>query len=185
MFKRSNLCKQGLALAYSITVVTSLNFIGEAFAKSEQEIKESATITDHRPYAKDAIDYYNAALELHQQGFINEAVAKYKAAIEADDRMEEAYMNLSVIYAALHKYNEALALFQRMVVVMPNRARGFDGLGSALYGLGRVDEAIPQWRRAIELDPKYTPTYAHLANALEKTGHKDEAKKVLESEPKD
>jgi tetratricopeptide (TPR) repeat protein len=184
MVKRSNLCKQGVALACLIAVVISLSLIDEAFAKSEQDIKETATITDHRPYAKDAITHYNSAIDLHEHGFLSQAVTEYKAAIEADNRMDEAYSNLGVIYTAQHSYDKALECFQKAFLLKPNRATTLNGLGSALYGLGRVDEAIAKWRRAIEIDPNFQSAYFNLAKALKETGHIDEAQRVLNAEPK-
>jgi hypothetical protein len=58
MFKPSNPCEQELPLAYLIAVAVSANCFGEAFARGEQDVKETATVTDHRPYAKDAIIFF-------------------------------------------------------------------------------------------------------------------------------
>jgi tetratricopeptide (TPR) repeat protein len=151
---------------------------------SPQDTKETATIKDHRPYAKDAVNHYNAGVEAHQHGFVSRAVTEYKAAIEADNRMEEAYSNLGVIYAAQHSYDKALECFQRALQLVPNRSTTLNGLGSILYGMGRVDEAIEKWRRVIEIDPNFKAAYYNLAKALKETGHGDEAQKVLDAEPK-
>jgi tetratricopeptide (TPR) repeat protein len=148
-----------------------------------QKSSDAATIKDHRPYAKEAVGHYNKGIELHEHGFLSQAVTEYKAAIESDNRMGEAYSNLGVIYGAQRKYDNALECFEKASVLMPKSAVSLNGSANVLYKMGRVEEAIKKWRRVIEIDPTFKYAYADLAKALKETGHSDEAQQVLDAEP--
>lgn len=50
-------------------------------------------------------------------------------------------------------YAKALALYQRVVKLMPDNARAYADMGIALYYLGRADEALTNLDRALSLDP--------------------------------
>jgi tetratricopeptide (TPR) repeat protein len=120
-----------------------------------------------KPYLAEAVKHYNRAVELHQSGYLNPAVAEYKAAIDADDRMEEAYSNLGLIYAAQRSYNKAIEAFQKALSLKPSRPTTLNGLGSVLYSKGKIDEAKEKWRQAIDVDPKFASAYFNLGNAYE------------------
>jgi tetratricopeptide (TPR) repeat protein len=185
MHKSPTTRKQFSLFALFIAVLAPLVPIGNSFAAGEQENKVGDAIKDLRPYSKEAVSHYNQALEAHQQGFLNHAISEYKAAIQADNRMEEAYDNLGVIYSAQHNYDEAIDCFQKALLVRPNSTVSLCGLGNAFYATGKIDQAIAKWRRVIEIDPNFKSAYHNLARALKETGHDEEAKKVLDSEPKD
>src|SRR5271155_5736421 len=51
-------------------------------------------------YSEAAIKHYNRGVELHGQGFLNQAIQEYRQALESDSRMEESWSNLGGIYAA-------------------------------------------------------------------------------------
>jgi tetratricopeptide (TPR) repeat protein len=137
---------------------------------SEQPAKTAAstpTKPDKKPYADEAIKHYNRGVELHQSGFLNQAISEYKLAIEADQRMEQAYSNLGVIYAAQHNYPKAKDAFLQAIALRPNRPTTLNGLGTVLYAQGHIDEAKVQWTRAISVDPNFSSAYYNIGNALE------------------
>jgi tetratricopeptide (TPR) repeat protein len=149
-----------------------------------KHLDNDSAIKDLRPYAKEAVRHYNAGIEAHQHGFFVEAIAEYKAAIEADNRMGEAYCNLGVIYGGQHKFDDALACFEKASELMPTSALTLNGLADVLSKMGRTEAAIIKWRRVIEIDPNFKSAYVALAKALKETGHSDEAQKVLDAAPK-
>jgi tetratricopeptide (TPR) repeat protein len=138
---------------------------------------QSPNLNEKKPYAKEAVEHYNRGIELHQSGFVPQAVSEYKAAIEADPRMEEAYSNLGVIYAAQHSYAKAKDAFTQALQLKPNRPTTLNGLGTVLYAQKKFDEAKDKWLQAVTIDPNFSSAYYNMGNAYESENKLEEAKK--------
>ncbi len=126
---------------------------------------------DTRPYAEEAFKRYNRGVELHQAGFLNQAIAEYKGAIEADGRMEEAWSNLGGIYAAQKSYPKAMEAFEKALQLKPDRPTTLNGYGTVLYARGKTAEAKEKWKQAVQIEPGFASAYYNMGNALE--GEKD------------
>ncbi|MBI2810337.1 MAG: tetratricopeptide repeat protein [Candidatus Melainabacteria bacterium] len=126
---------------------------------------------DTRPYAEEAFKHYNRGVELHQAGFLNQAIAEYKSAIEADGRMEEAWSNLGGIYAAQRSYPKAMEAFEKALQLKPDRPTTLNGYGTVLYARGKTSEAKEKWKQAVQIEPGFASAYYNMGNALE--GEKD------------
>ncbi|MBS1955648.1 MAG: tetratricopeptide repeat protein [Cyanobacteria bacterium SZAS-4] len=126
---------------------------------------------DTRPYAEEAFKRYNRGVELHQAGFLNQAIAEYKGAIEADARMEEAWSNLGGIYAAQRSYPKAMEAFEKALQLKPDRPTTLNGYGTVLYARGKTTEAKEKWKQAVQIEPGFASAYYNMGNALE--GEKD------------
>lgn len=131
----------------------------------------SASAADSRPYAEEAFKHYNRGVELHQAGFLNQAIAEYKIAIEADPRMEEAWSNLGGIYAAQRSYPKAMEAFEKALQLKPDRPTTLNGYGTVLYARGKTVEAKEKWKQAVQIEPGFASAYYNMGNALE--GEKD------------
>lgn len=128
----------------------------------------AAFAADDKPSYKDeAVRHYNRGHDLHKQGFFNQAITEYKAALAADDRMEEAYTNLGLIYAAQKNYPKATEAFKKSLAINPNRTNALNGLGTVLYAKNKFAEAMEQWKKAVEIDPRFASAYFNMGNALE------------------
>jgi tetratricopeptide (TPR) repeat protein len=127
----------------------------------------TAPAGEKRAYKDEAIKLYNHGHDLHQQGFFNQAITEYKAALAADDRMEEAYTNLGLIYAAQRNYSKAIDAFKRSLAINPNRPNALNGLGTVLYAKNRFNEAMEKWREAVKIDPNFASAHYNMGNALE------------------
>jgi tetratricopeptide (TPR) repeat protein len=89
-------------------------------------------------YADEAVKHYNRGVEFHQNGSLNQAVQEYKAAIEADGRLAEAYSNLGAVYLAQKSYAKAAEAFNKALALKPDRPTTLNGLGNALYARGQA-----------------------------------------------
>ena len=118
-------------------------------------------------YADEAVKHYNRGVEFHQNGSLNQAVQEYKAAIEADGRLAEAYSNLGAVYLAQKSYKMAAEAFNKALALKPDRPTTLNGLGNALYAKGQTAEAKDKWAKAIEIDPNFASAYYNMGNALE------------------
>jgi tetratricopeptide (TPR) repeat protein len=148
-----------LALTLALCTFTQVRAADAADTTSGAEAKHS--------YSEEAIRHYNRGHDLHQQGFFNQAIAEYKAALVADDRMEEAYTNLGLIYAAQRNYNKAIDSFRKSLELNPNRPNALNGLGTVLYAKNKFSEAMEKWKEAVKIDPKFASAYYNMGNALE------------------
>lgn len=127
----------------------------------------SAQTDSRHTYNEEAIRHYNRGHDLHQQGFFNQAISEYKAALAADDRMEEAYTNLGLIYAAQRNYNKAIDAFRKSLAINPQRPNALNGLATVLYAKNKIGEAMEKWKQAVEIDPHFASAYYNMGNALE------------------
>lgn len=132
---------------------------GEADAAAEKPKKKG--------YSEEAVKHYNRGVEFHQNGSLNQAVQEYKAAIEADGRLAEAYSNLGAVYLAQKSYAKAADAFNKALALKPDRPTTLNGLGNALYARGQAAEAKDKWAKAIEIDPTFASAYYNMGNALE------------------
>jgi tetratricopeptide (TPR) repeat protein len=129
-----------------------------------------------KPYADEAVKHFNRGVELHQAGFFNQAIGEYKAAIAADDRMQEAYSNLGLIYLEQHNYPRAKEAFLQALKLSSNRPSTLNGLGSVYYVQGQISQAMDKWKEALKIDPKFASAYYNMGNAYEVEKNQPEAK---------
>jgi tetratricopeptide (TPR) repeat protein len=126
-----------------------------------------------------AVEHYNRAVELHQKGFLNQAISEYRAAVDADDRLQQAWSNMGGVYMAQRKDDEALAAFQKAMALNPKSPVTLSCYGQSLYNVGRFKEAVETWKQTLDLDPKFKSCAYSLATALRKLGHPAEAEDVI------
>jgi Tfp pilus assembly protein PilF len=106
------------------------------------------------------------AVTLQRQGRLQEAATIYAAVLAADGNHVDALRNLSIVRRQERKFDEAIALIRRAIVVAPNWAEAHDQLGNILQALNRPAEAIDWHQRAIALRPDYVEAYNNLGIAL-------------------
>lgn len=113
------------------------------------------------------IKHYNRGVELHQTGFLNQAIEEYKAAIESDPTLLEAHTNIGLIYSFQRSYAKAIEAFNKALELKPNDTTALNGLATVLYARGRVDEAMTKWKLAIDINPRFASAYCNMGTALE------------------
>jgi len=128
-----------------------------------------------RAYSGEAIKHYNRGLEFHQSGFFEKAVSEYKLAIASDDRLEQAYSNLGLIYISQKSFVLAQDAFDKALFLKPNRPTSLNGLASVLFARGQVEQAIEKWQKAVAVDPKFASAYFNMGTAFESQKKYDDA----------
>ncbi len=119
------------------------------------------------PYSPDAVKHYNRAVELHQSGFLNQAIDEYKEALASDPRIEQAWSNLGGIYAAQRNYTKAIDALQKALDIKPDRPTTLNALATVLYARGKIEDAKQKWSQAVQIDPNFAAAYYNMGNALE------------------
>ncbi|MBY0356589.1 MAG: tetratricopeptide repeat protein [Candidatus Obscuribacterales bacterium] len=145
------------------------NKVGEG----KETVKDSPD--PNRPFSAECVKAYNAGVTLHQQGFLNQAIQKYKEAITADERIEAAYCNLGLIYCAQKNWARAMDTFKKAIALKKDNPFTLNGMGSVLYSKGKLKEAIEHWQKALEADSKFASAYFNIGNAYENEKDLDKA----------
>jgi tetratricopeptide (TPR) repeat protein len=160
-----------------ISVVYGLLLSFSIFAALQPALAEESGEAKPRPktYDPEAVKHYNTGLELQNSGFLNKAVQEYRAAIKADDRLEQAFSNLGLIFLQQKNYSRAQEAFDRALAIKPNRPNSLNGLASVLYAQNKVDEAIEEWKKVIHFNPRFASAYFNMGIALEKQDRHGEA----------
>lgn len=160
----------------------------ETTSESGDAGKDKAPASEKKgPIAPEAIKHYNAGLELHKAGWLLKAVGEYKLALAADDRLEQAYSNLGLIYISQKNFSQAQDAFAKALKLRPNRPTSLNGMASVLFARNQVKPAIELWQKTISIDPKFASAYFNMGMALESDKRADEAKdsyiKAIELDP--
>jgi protein O-mannosyl-transferase len=148
-----------------------------------------------------AIDYYRRAVTIrpdYAEGYNNwgnvlselgrrdEAIAKYRLALQYHDRYLEALTGLANRLVERAQENpsspqakpdveEAIRHYRTALALRPDHAGARGNLGIALLLLGRRDEAIEEYHTALQYQPVFPEGHANLASALEASGDRDGA----------
>ncbi|MBX9687947.1 MAG: tetratricopeptide repeat protein [Candidatus Obscuribacterales bacterium] len=144
-------------------------------AAGGKEEKKEAALDPARPFSPEAIKEYNQGVELQQQGFLNQAIQKYKNALAADDRIERAHCNLGLIYIAQRNFAKASDAFKKALALKANNPFSLNGMGSVYYSKGKLQDAMERWQKAVEVDPNFFSAYFNMANAWKNEKDLDKA----------
>lgn len=164
IMSRSPIVSLALASLVSICAIASPGAMAQDQAKPARQ-----------PYNPEAVKHYNKGLDLHHGGFLNKAIEEYQAALAKDDRLEQAYSNLGLIYTAQKNYIKATEAFDKALALKPDRATSLNGLASVLYARKQFDAAIEKWKRALELNPRFASAYFNMGTAYESETKFDDA----------
>jgi tetratricopeptide (TPR) repeat protein len=74
-------------------------------------LTEPNTTVNTGAYQLRAVEHYNKGVEFHQQGWLSKALVEYRAALDADPRMEEALSNMGGIFLAQNQKDKAVDCF--------------------------------------------------------------------------
>ncbi len=114
-----------------------------------------------------SVKRYNAAVQFHLQGKLQEAIVEYKSALVANSGLAEAHSNLGLIYNQQHNYAQALAEFRKALAINPKDAITYNGIGAALRAEKDLLGAIKNWQTAVALDSKLATAHYNLGTAYE------------------
>jgi tetratricopeptide (TPR) repeat protein len=98
---------------------------------------------------------------LHK-GRLNEALAGFLGAVEADPKFVEARLNAGQLTVGFRKYDQAKELFSKALELAPKNYEAMVGLGFAQRGLGDFDGAEASYKKAIGFDGRRGEAYYNL-----------------------
>ena len=95
-----------------------------------------------------AEDHYYAALDLMAEGHLDSAVAAYQESITADPTFTEAMHGLARALQDLQRYDEAIAIAQRIAEIDPDDVLAHTSLSVLYQKKGMIPEAEAEGAKA-------------------------------------
>jgi len=96
---------------------------------------------------------------------------------------------LGTALGEIGKYEEAIACYNKVLVINPRYEYAWFNKGNSLVNLGRYEEAIACYDNALQIEPKYKPAWINKGNVLRNLGRYEKAiacyDKAIQIEPKD
>jgi Tfp pilus assembly protein PilF len=127
----------------------------------------------------DSYALYGLGWTLQAEGKIEEAMEKYRAALDSKPNHLNATLNLGVCYAMQTNYQEATNWFAKAIRLKPDYSKARSGMGLALFELGDMQGALDQSTEAVRLDPQNLVLHITRGRALGALGRGDEAREVF------
>ena len=116
-----------------------------------------------------------------------EAVEKFKKAIDLKPDFIEAYFNWGYSLNKLGKYEKAAEKFKKAIELNPDFSAAYFNWGISLGGLNKYEESGEKFKKAIELKPNYPDAYLNWGISLDEFKKYEEAiekfKKAIELNP--
>lgn len=97
--------------------------------------------------------------------------------LETQDADE--WLKLGNAHASQAQFAEALAAYQTVLRIKPDKAAAYTNIGVVYYQTGKFDEAMQQMQQALELDPGDAETYYMLGATYIQQQKLDEAEKAF------
>jgi len=121
-----------------------------------------------------------AIRDLIGEGRLEEAAQACRRNIDAGDDPEARYL-LAVVTGQMGRHDGSIALFERALRDLPDRADVAYNYGIILQAAGKFSEAVHQWSRAAALDPGHAGARFNLGRAYSEQGRWEEAKSAYEA----
>ncbi|MEW5724840.1 MAG: tetratricopeptide repeat protein, partial [Thermodesulfobacteriota bacterium] len=114
--------------------------------------------------AAEARERFTEGSAAQDEGRFQEAVAHYLAALEADPKLTDAYINLGNIYFFEHQdAAKARDMYETALSLAPNNKLVHNNLGVLFLQEGDLGQAETHLAAAVELDPEYVDGWYNLA----------------------
>jgi predicted TPR repeat methyltransferase len=130
---------------------------------------------------------YNLGRLKQQENDHRGAINIYRAMLDKQPNIGEAWNNLGVAYREIGKQDDAISSFRKAVVFAPAMAEAWNNLGVAQDEFNLIENASNSYRKAIEIQPDYASARLNLGISLQKSEQFKEAEehynKVLEIQP--
>lgn len=128
----------------------------------------------------DFISFYTAGYMLSVSGRKEEALEKYKKAVELNPDYVNAYYGWGLVLSNLGRHDEAIEKHKRATQLDSLNANAYCAWGYALDALGKKEDAIEKFKKATELDPEFALAYQNWGIVLRELGRNEEALEKFE-----
>ena len=131
---------------------------------------------------QDTSTLLNSAINHHQAGRLDAAVAAYRGVLLQDPGQTAALTNLGSALNEQGKPGEAEICLRRAVALAPGNAEMHNNLGTALYDQGKLEEALASFQQTLALNPTHGEAMGNLGIVMVAMGQLNEAAASFQAE---
>jgi tetratricopeptide (TPR) repeat protein len=154
---------------------------------AEEKMDLSTSVTAHINLLKKKIEKEPLNAQLHidlaeiyqQYGYLQQALAEYEKAVNADIRNYAAQTRSAHLYLKFKKVGQAENAFRAALQINPGSLEALIGLFRTLYLQNRTDEAIVLCEKIVTSKPDNVEFHILLKNLYNSKGDKEKALKEL------
>lgn len=159
-----------------------VGWIGVTGALEQREERAARTAAREESHTRRqlAIGEFNRGVEAAQSGRIEDAIAAFRSALQADDGFQAARENLAGALCMTGRLEEGLAEFDIALARNPNDVDTLALSAQALAGMKRFGEAGDRVMRAVEIAPDRFDLWRMLGDLQEANGDASAAAKSRE-----
>jgi predicted O-linked N-acetylglucosamine transferase (SPINDLY family) len=134
-----------------------------------------------------AAEMMTMAVQHHQAGRLDEAIAMYRQVLSEDAANVVAFSNLGAALQQQGRLEEAAGCYERALALAPDLVEALGNLGTVRKQQGKSTEAEASYRRALALRPGSAVVHCDLGVVLQEQGRLDEAiasyRRAIELDP--
>jgi tetratricopeptide (TPR) repeat protein len=145
-------------------------------ANAQREVRtnpDKFESSDDPPIGADT--YFAAGQLMESQGDLNGAVKQYEQALKLNPNHKSALFRLGLVYTALKKYPDAIAVWQRYLKATNNSPAAYNNLALCYEQADRLTEAEQTFKAGIARDPDERTTRINYGLMLARHGRMQEA----------
>lgn len=161
-------------------------------ARRDYAMAEKYLIMAIQLYPNEPVNHYNLGIVYMQRQQYEKALAEFKAAESSGVYEEKLLEGLSQAYASLERYDESIAVLERLQPVQNRNVAIIGQLAELYYRKGDLDIAFEYYKQITVYEPvseNARVAYANMGNIRDDQHRYDEAisyyKKALSIDPKD
>lgn len=126
-------------------------------------LKQASDADKNNPIFHMSYGYY-----LHRTGKVDDAIIEYRRAIEIDERMEEAYFNLSELYRLKNDVSTSIQLLEEVIARNEKFPKAYSNLGKIYFTQNKMDKALFAFQKAVLANPRDFSAYRNLGAVYHK-----------------
>ncbi len=124
--------------------------------------------------------YYRANQKDKADGEFQAAFTLNSATVPPLDTQDaDEWLKFGNAHATLNQLDEALAAYQMVLKIKPDKAAAYTNIGVVYYQEGKFDDAVQQMQKALQLDPQDGETEYMLGATYVQQQNLDEAEKAF------
>ena len=128
---------------------------------------------------QNAVWHYNQGVILENQDHFEQAITKYRQAIEIDPDYWAAVQNLGLLLGRKGDFEQALKYMRRAVALRPDATDSLLPLGDLLRSTGHLDAALDTYR-LVTADSNHAAAQLGIGQVYERMGMPDQAAAAFE-----
>ncbi len=129
---------------------------------------------------QEAVRLNNRGVAQMGQQFTDKAAESFAAAVKADPKLAQAFVNEGIALLTLQKLDEAKAALQKAIVLDGKNPQAWYNLGLAQHAGNELDEALKSFQEAVKLDPQDVDSYYFEGVCYSEMKQFDQAIAILE-----